>query len=87
MLAYLAGLASRCARCLSSLTAAAREIASTGDLSGKMPTLTSDDEVAELGRTLEDMLRSLDQARSETEQSMKRQREFVADASHEPARR
>jgi two-component system OmpR family sensor kinase len=85
VLAYLAGLAVavRAMRPISSLTAAAREVASTGDPSGKMPTLTSDDEVAELGRTLEDMLRSLDQARSETEQAMKRQREFVADASHE----
>jgi two-component system, OmpR family, sensor kinase len=85
VLAYLAGVAVavRAMRPISSLTAAAREIASTGDPSGRMPTLTSDDEVAELGRTLEDMLRSLDQARSETEQAMKRQREFVADASHE----
>jgi two-component system, OmpR family, sensor kinase len=85
VLAYLAGLAVavRAMHPISSLTVAAREIASTGDPSGRMPTLTSDDEVAELGRTLEDMLRSLDQARSETEQAMKRQREFVADASHE----
>jgi two-component system OmpR family sensor kinase len=85
VLAYLAGLAVavRAMRPISSLTAAAREIASTGDPSGRMPTLTSDDEVAELGRTLEDMLRSLDEARSETEQAMQRQREFVADASHE----
>jgi two-component system, OmpR family, sensor kinase len=85
VLAYLAGLAVavRAMRPISSLTAAAREIASTGDPSGKMPTLTSDDEVAELGRTLEDMLRSLDEARSETEHAMQRQREFVADASHE----
>jgi len=85
VLAYLAGLAVavRAMRPISSLTAAAREIASTGDPSGKMPTLTSDDEVAELGHTLEDMLRSLDEARSETEQAMQRQREFVADASHE----
>jgi two-component system OmpR family sensor kinase len=84
-LAYLAGVAVavRAMRPISSLTAAAREIASTRDPSGRMPVLTSDDEVAELGRTLEDMLRSLDQARSETEQAMQRQREFVADASHE----
>jgi two-component system OmpR family sensor kinase len=85
VLAYLAGLAVavRAMRPISSLTAAAREIASTRDPSRRMPTLNSDDEVAELGRTLEDMLRSLDQARSETEQAMQRQREFVADASHE----
>jgi two-component system, OmpR family, sensor kinase len=85
VLAYLAGLAvaGRAMRPISSLTAAAREIASTRDPSRRMPTLRSDDEVAELARTLEQMLRSLDQARSETEQAMQRQREFVADASHE----
>ena len=85
VLAYLAGLAvaSRAMRPISSLTAAAREIASTRDPSRRMPTLRSDDEVAELARTLEQMLRSLDDARSETEQAMQRQREFVADASHE----
>jgi two-component system, OmpR family, sensor kinase len=85
VLAYLAGLAvaMRAMRPISSLTAAAREIASTRDPSLRMPTLTSDDEVAELADTLEQMLRSLDQARSETEQAMQRQREFVADASHE----
>jgi signal transduction histidine kinase len=84
-LAYLAGLAVavRAMTPISSLTAAARQIASTRDPSGRMPTLTSNDEVGELARTLEDMLRSLDQARSETEQAMQRQREFVADASHE----
>ena len=84
-LAYLAGLAVavRAMSPISSLTAAARQIASTRDPSGRMPTLTSDDEVGELARTLEEMLRSLDQARSETEQAMQRQREFVADASHE----
>jgi two-component system, OmpR family, sensor kinase len=85
VLAYLAGLAvaSRAMRPISSLTVAAREIASTRDPSRRMPTLRSDDEVAELARTLEQMLRSLDEARSETEQAMQRQREFVADASHE----
>jgi signal transduction histidine kinase len=42
-----------------------------------------DDEVGELAQTLEQMLRSLDAARSEREAAMRRQREFVADASHE----
>ena len=42
-----------------------------------------DDEVGELARTLEQMLRSLDAARAEREAAMKKQREFVADASHE----
>jgi signal transduction histidine kinase len=70
-------------RPISSLTAAAREIASTRDPSRRMPRLSTDDEVAELARTLEEMLRALEAARSETQQAMQRQREFVADASHE----
>ena len=83
--AYLAGLAVavRAMRPISSLTAAARKIASTRDPSRQMPDPETDDEVAELARTLGDMLRSLDAARSETEAAMQRQREFVADASHE----
>jgi two-component system, OmpR family, sensor kinase len=84
-LAYLAGLAvaSRAMRPISSLTAAAREIGSTRDPSRRIPSPDTDDEVAELARTLDDMLRALDEARSETQQAMQRQREFVADASHE----
>ena len=48
-----------------------------------MPEPKIDDEVGELARTLEQMLRSLDAARAEREAAMKKQREFVADASHE----
>jgi signal transduction histidine kinase len=48
-----------------------------------MPAPENDDEVGELAITLEQMLRQLDAARSETEQLMQSQREFVADASHE----
>jgi signal transduction histidine kinase len=43
----------------------------------------TDDEVGELARTMDGMLQALDEARSEREQSLERQREFVADASHE----
>ena len=43
----------------------------------------ADDEVGELARTMDGMLQALDEARSEREQSLERQREFVADASHE----
>ena len=39
--------------------------------------------MADLARTLEEMLRALDEARAETEAALDRQREFVADASHE----
>ena len=70
-------------RPISSLTASAREIADTGDPSRHMPEPKIDDEVGELARTLEQMLRSLDAARAEREAAMKKQREFVADASHE----
>jgi two-component system OmpR family sensor kinase len=85
LLAIFAGLAiaSRAMRPVSSLTVTARKIADTGDLSRHMPEPKADDEVGELARTLEQMLRSLDAARTEREAAMKKQREFVADASHE----
>jgi two-component system OmpR family sensor kinase len=85
LLASLAGvaIARRAMRPISSLTATARTITETGDPSSHMPQPRADDEVGELARTLEQMLRSLDAARSEREAALKRQREFVADASHE----
>jgi signal transduction histidine kinase len=85
LLAILAGvaIAGRAMRPISALTAAARQITSTGDPSSHMPDPKVDDEVGELARTLEQMLRSLDAARTEREAAMKKQREFVADASHE----
>jgi two-component system, OmpR family, sensor kinase len=85
LLASLAGvaIARRAMRPISSLTVTAREIAETGDPSSHMPQPRADDEVGELARTLEQMLRSLDAARSEREAALRRQREFVADASHE----
>jgi signal transduction histidine kinase len=81
----LAGIAiaGRAMRPVSTLTATAREIATTRDPSLHIPEPETDDEVGELARTLEQMLRELDAARSETEQMMQVQREFVADASHE----
>jgi two-component system, OmpR family, sensor kinase len=85
LLASLAGvaIAARAMRPIAALTTTASEIATTGDPSRRMPEPKADDEVAELARTLEKMLRSLDAARSEREAAMKKQREFVADASHE----
>ena len=85
LLACLAGLtiASRAMQPIASLTATAREIASTRDTSRQMPQPQTDDEVGELAETLEQMLRSLDAARTEREGAMQKQREFVADASHE----
>jgi two-component system, OmpR family, sensor kinase len=85
LLASFAGvaIARRAMRPISSLTATASEIAATGDPSRQMPQPPADDEVGELAKTLEQMLRSLDAAHAEREAALKRQREFVADASHE----
>jgi two-component system, OmpR family, sensor kinase len=84
-LALLAGLtvARRAMAPIVQLTASAREIERTRDPGRHVPQPDSDDEVAELARTLEDMLQALDAARAETETTLVRQREFVADASHE----
>lgn len=85
LLALFAGLAvaRRAMGPIASMTRAAKGIARTGDPAGRMPEPRADDEVADLARTLEEMLRSLDGARRETEAMLARQRDFVADASHE----
>ena len=85
LLATLAGLwvAGRAMRPIAALTATAREIATTRDPSVDMPEPEADDEIAELARTLDSMLGELDAARTESQQMVQAQREFVADASHE----
>ena len=85
LLALLAGLAvaDRAMRPIKALTDLARRITSTRDPSKRIPVPETDDEVGELARTMDGMLRALDEAHSEREQSLERQREFVADASHE----
>jgi signal transduction histidine kinase len=85
LLASFAGvmIAGRAMRPIALLTATARQIASTRDPSQRMPEPEVEDEVGELALTLEEMLRSLDAARTEREGTMQKQREFVADASHE----
>jgi signal transduction histidine kinase len=85
VLALIAGMAiaRRAMAPIASLTVTAAEIARTRDPSLKMPESPAEDEVAELARTLEAMLRELDAARGETESMLSRQRRFVADASHE----
>jgi two-component system, OmpR family, sensor kinase len=84
-LALLAGMAiaRRAMAPIAELTSTAAEIARTRDPSRGVPQPLADDEVAELARTLEGMLRELDAARGETESMLARQRRFVADASHE----
>jgi signal transduction histidine kinase len=85
VLALLAGLfvARRAMRPITELTDAAREIERTRDLSLKLPYPEAEDEVAELARTLDGMLRALEASREETHAMLERQREFIADASHE----
>jgi signal transduction histidine kinase len=84
-LALLAGLmvAKRAMAPIAALTATARKIERTRDTAQQIPAIEADDEVAELARTLSEMLRGLDASRAETEGALTRQREFVADASHE----
>jgi two-component system, OmpR family, sensor kinase len=85
VLALLGGLATaaRAMRPIVQLTEASREIERTRDPTLHLPHPEADDEVAELTRTVEGMLLSLDAARSDTHAALERQREFVADASHE----
>jgi len=84
-MALLAGMmiARRAMAPIARLTTTAEEIARTRDPSRVMPQSEADDEVSELARTLQGMLRELDAARGETEAMLVRQRRFVADASHE----
>jgi two-component system OmpR family sensor kinase len=84
-LALLAGLAvaRRAMGPIAALTRAAKGITRTRDPGVRLPQPVAEDEVADLARTLEEMLMALDAARSETEAALGRQREFVADASHE----
>jgi signal transduction histidine kinase len=83
--ALLAGMAiaRRAMAPIAALTRTAATITRTRDPSQKMPQSKADDEVSELARTLEGMLRELDAARGESESMLARQRQFVADASHE----
>jgi signal transduction histidine kinase len=84
-LALLAGLATarRAMAPITRLTDAARAVARTRDPTLTIPHPESRDEVSELAVTLENMLQALTQARTETEETLARQREFIADASHE----
>jgi two-component system OmpR family sensor kinase len=85
LLALLAGLAvaRRALGPVQQLTNAAKEIARTRDAAVALPRPVAEDEVADLSRTLSEMLRELNASRTELEAILERQREFVADASHE----
>ena len=85
LLALLGGLVvgRRAMAPIAALTAGAREIADTRDPGRSLPQSAAEDEIAELGRTLQDMLDNLEASRTETQDTLARQRQFVADASHE----
>jgi signal transduction histidine kinase len=68
---------------ISGLTKTARRVAKTRNPEVELPRLRADDEIADLSRTLDDMLGELAEAHTETEDALGRQRQFVADASHE----
>ena len=85
LLAALGGvmLARRAMRPIADLTSAAGEIARTRDPEVTLRDPVSEDEVAELTRTFNEMLHELSLARAERESALSRQRAFIADASHE----
>ena len=85
LLAFLGGLyvAERAMRPIAGLTRAAREVARTRDPDVTLAKPQANDEVSDLAHTFEDMLGELSAARGETEDTLDRQRKFVADASHE----
>jgi two-component system, OmpR family, sensor kinase len=85
LLAFLGGLhvAQRAMRPIAGLTRAAREVARTRDPDITLAKPQANDEVSDLAHTFEDMLGELSTARDQTEDTLARQREFVADASHE----
>jgi two-component system OmpR family sensor kinase len=85
LLALVGGLwlAGRAMRPIAALTQTTRRIAETRDPDMRVPQSRADDEVAELARTLDEMLAALAASRAETEAALARQRQFVADASHE----
>jgi signal transduction histidine kinase len=66
----------RALRPLDRLAHAAAEIERTGDPRRRLPQFDAGDEIARLGRTLNDMLAALERARDA-------ERRFLADASHE----
>ncbi|MCW2958926.1 MAG: histidine kinase [Solirubrobacterales bacterium] len=76
-------LARRAMKPIADLTAATREITRTRDPNSRVPIPDAEDEVAELARTLDDMLQALESSRADTNAMLIRQRAFVADASHE----
>ncbi len=77
------GLLSRALAPITRLTRTARDVERTADPSRRVPVPDTGDEVAELAQTLDRMLQRLEAERAAREDTLARQRDFVADASHE----
>jgi signal transduction histidine kinase len=82
-LALALALSRRALAPISRLTSTARDIGATRDPSQRVPVPDTEDEVAELAETMDQMLQALEESRTEREELLTRQRQFVADASHE----
>jgi signal transduction histidine kinase len=82
-LALALALSRRALAPITRLTSTARDIATTRDPNRRVPVPDTEDEVAELAQTLDEMLQALESSRAEGEAMLVRQRQFVADASHE----
>ena len=73
----------RALRPLVALSTTADEIAATGDLSRRLPPVTSKDEVGALTTSVNAMLERLASSQAGLAEALEAQRRFVADASHE----
>ena len=73
----------RALRPLRELAATTDEIGETGDLTRRLPSIQSKDEVGTLTHSFNQMLDRVEAAQTHLAESLERQRRFVADASHE----
>ena len=73
----------RAVRPLADLAETTDEIAATGDLTRRLPSVKANDEVGRLTTSFNAMLASLEKTRARLASSLDTQRQFVADASHE----
>ncbi len=73
----------RALRPLRRLAETTDEIGETGDLTRRLPPSKADDEVGALTASFNTMLERLQSARADLTESLRRQQQFVADASHE----
>ena len=76
-------VANRALEPLRQLATTTAEIASTGDFQRRLPSAESNDEVGALTASFNAMLDRLADSHRQLEESLERQRRFVADASHE----